>query len=72
VEAPKGQIVLWRDMTNEIVSTGLAHEGFINTNYTLKSTRTDNVVVAKMIIQKDGQTIVEKDNQSQTGTIDLG
>jgi len=29
------------------------------------------VVVAKMIIQKDGKTILEKNNTSQTGTIDL-
>jgi hypothetical protein len=63
---------LWRNTTNEAVSTGVAHEGYINTNYTLKSLRTDNVIVSKMIIQKDGQTILEKDNQSQTGNIEIG
>ena len=69
--APVGDVVLWRNITNEAISTGLTHEGYINTNYTLKSLRTDNVVVAKMIIQKDGKTILEKNNTSQTGTINL-
>ncbi|MEI6775075.1 MAG: hypothetical protein WCL18_10310 [bacterium] len=71
VTAPVGDIVLWRNITKEGISTGLNHEGYINTNYTLKSIRTDNVIVAKMIVQKDGQTILEKDNTSQTGTIDV-
>ena len=69
--APVGDVVLWRNITNEAISTGLTHEWYINTNYTLKSVWTDNVVVAKMIIQKDGKTILEKNNTSQTGTIDL-
>ena len=71
VTAPVGEITLFRNATSETVSTGNAHDGYINTAYTLKSLRTDNVVVAKMIIQKDGQTIFQKDNQSQTGTINL-
>ena len=71
ITAPVGDIVLWRNITNEAISTGVTHEGYINTNYTLKSIWTDNVVVAKMIIQKDGQTILEKGNTSQTGTIDV-
>ncbi|MCX6825442.1 MAG: VCBS repeat-containing protein [candidate division SR1 bacterium] len=70
--APVGDVILWRNVTSEAISTGLVHEGYINTSYTLKSIRTDNVIVAKMIIQKDGKTLLEKDNQSQTGTIDLG
>lgn len=61
--APVGDITLWRNTTQETVSTGVAHEGYINTSYTLKSVRTDNVVVTKMIIQHNGQTILEKDNQ---------
>ena len=31
----------------------------------------DVVVVAKMVVQKDGQTILTKNNTSQTGTIDI-
>jgi len=69
--APVGDIVLWRNTTSEAVSTGVTHEGYINTLYTLKSFRTDNVIVAKMIVQKDGVTILEKDNQAATGTIDI-
>jgi hypothetical protein len=38
----------------------------------LKSLWTDNVIVSKMIVQKDGVTILEKDNQAQTGSIDIG
>ena len=72
ITAPVGEIALWRNATSETISTGVAHEGYINTLYTLKSVWTDNVVVAKMIIQKDGKTIFEKDNQSQTGKIEVG
>lgn len=61
--APVGEILLWRDATQEAVSTGVAHEGYINTAYTFKSLRTDDVDVAKMVIQHNGQTILEKDNQ---------
>lgn len=71
VTAPTGEIILWRNVTNEAISTGVAHDGFINTMYTLKSLWTDNVLVSKMIIQKDGKTILEKENTSQTGTIDI-
>lgn len=71
ITAPVGEVVLWRNMTNEAISTGVTHQGYINTNYTLKSLRTDNVIVAKMIVQKDGKTILEKENTSQTGTIDI-
>lgn len=71
IEAPVGEIVLRRNMTNEAIGTGVALEGYINTKYTLKSTRTDNVIVSKMLIQKDGQIIAEKDNQSQTGILNL-
>jgi hypothetical protein len=53
VTAPVGEISLWRNATSETISTGTTHEGYINTTYTLKSTRTDDVIVAKMIIQKD-------------------
>lgn len=53
VTAPVGEITLWRNATSETISTGTTHEGYINTMYTLKSTWTDDVVVAKMIIQKD-------------------
>jgi hypothetical protein len=67
--SPVGEIVLWRNKTNEAISTGSTHEGYINTNYTLKAIWKDNVVVSKMIIQKDGKTI-EKNNTSQTGTIE--
>ena len=70
-ESPVGEITLWRDKTNETISTGVAHEGYINTNYTLKSIWTDNVIVSKMIIQQDGITKAEINNQSQTGTINL-
>lgn len=71
VTAPVGEVALWRNTTNETISTGVTHEGYINTAYTLKSVWTDDVVVAKMIVQKDGETILEKDNTSQTGTMDL-
>ena len=71
VAAPVGDVMLWRNLTNETISTGVTHEGYINTLYTLKSLWTDNVIVAKMIVQKDGKTILEKDNASQTGTIDV-
>jgi hypothetical protein len=66
ISGPVGDIMLWRNLTDETVSTGLFHEGYINTNYTLKSLRTDNVAVTKMIVQKDGITIAEKDNDTQT------
>jgi len=72
VSAPIGEVVLWRDTTNEAISTGLVHEGYINTKYTLKSIWTDQVAIAKMIIQQDGKTIMEKENTSQTGTIEIG
>lgn len=65
-EAPAGEVALWRNTTNETISTGLSHEGFINTLYTLKSSRTDNVIVSKMIVQKDGITIAQKENTAQT------
>lgn len=68
---PVGDIVLWRNITNEAISTGLSHEGFVSTSYTLKWLWEDNVVIAKMIIQKNGTTILEKNNTSQKGTIDL-
>ncbi len=68
---PLGNIILRRDKTNTEVSSGVTHEGYINTHYTLKSIWTDNVAVKKMIVQKDGKTIAEKDNYSQTGTIDI-
>lgn len=71
VTAPVGEVALWRNTTNETISTGVTHEGYINTAYTLKSVWTDDIVVAKMIVQKDGETILEKDNTSQTGTMDL-
>ena len=71
ITAPVGEITLWRNTTAETVSTGNTHEGYINTLYTIKSLWTDNVIVAKMIVQKNGQTIFEKDNNSQTGTIDV-
>ncbi len=71
ITAPVGEITLWRNTTAETVSTGNTHDGYINTLYTLKSLWTDNVIVAKMIVQKNGQTIFEKDNNSQTGTIDV-
>lgn len=69
--APVGDVVLWRNTTNEAISTGLTHEWYINTSYTLKSLWKDNVIVAKMIVQKDGKTILEKNNSAQTGTIDI-
>ncbi len=69
--APVGDIILSRDLTKEIISTGIVHEWYINTTYTLTAKRTDNVVVSKMIIQKDGKIIGEKTNQFQTGTIDM-
>ncbi|HBB03413.1 TPA: hypothetical protein DCZ39_00705 [Patescibacteria group bacterium] len=72
VTAPVGDILLWRNMTNEAINTGNTFQGYINTTYTLKSIWTDNVIVAKMIIQQNGKTLLEKDNQSQTGTIELG
>lgn len=72
MEAPVGEFLLRRNLTQETVSSGVNHEGYINTNYTLKSIWTDNVLVKKMIIQQNGQTILEKDNDSQTGTLDLG
>lgn len=67
--APIGDIVLRRDTMNAPVSTGVAHEGYINTQYTLKSIRTDNVIVSRMEIRKDGQMLTGLDNQSQTGRI---
>lgn len=71
MKPPLGNIILRRDKTSTSVSSGVAHEGYINTHYTLKSIWTDNVAVKKMVIQKDGETIAEKDNYSQTGTIDI-
>ena len=71
VTAPVGEVTLRRNVTSETISTGVTHEGYINTLYTLKSLRTDNMIVAKMIVQRDGETILEKDNTSQTGTIDV-
>jgi len=70
--APVGDVVLWRNMTNEAISTGNMHEWYINTNYTLKSIWNDNVIVFKMIVKKDWLVIIEKENNTQTGTIDVG
>lgn len=53
ITAPTGEIMLRRNLMNEAISTGIIHEGVINTNYTLKSIRTDEVTVKKMIIQQD-------------------
>ena len=71
VTAPVGETMLRRDFTNQTISTGFTHEGFINTHYTLKSIRTDDVVVKKIIVQGDGISIPEKDNDSSQGTLDI-
>ncbi len=71
ITAPTGEIMLRRNLMNKAISTGIIHEGVINTNYTLKSIRTDEVTVKKMIIQQDWITKLEKENDSQTGTLDL-
>ncbi len=68
---PMGEMALQRNMTKEIISTWLDHEWYINTSYTLKWIWTDDVIVARMIIQKDGQTIIDQDNASPSGTIAL-
>lgn len=69
--APVGETTLWRNLTQETISTGLVHEGYINTNYTLKSTWTDNVVVSHMEVRKDGVLLTGKENYAQTGTLDI-
>ena len=69
VSAPVGEISLWRNRTNETISTGVVHDGYINTSYTLKSLWKDDVIVSKMVIQKDGVTIKKITNQSQTGSL---
>jgi len=72
VSAPVGDIVLRRNKTSQVVSTGVVHEWYVNTSYTLKSTRKDDVVVKKMIIQQEGITLLETGNDTQIGTLDLG
>lgn len=69
--APVGEVVLRRDTTHEAISTGTTHEGYINTSYTLKSIWTDQVAIAKMIVQQDGITKREKNNTSQTGIMNI-
>lgn len=72
ITAPVGETTLWRNSISETISTGVVLEGYINTLYTLKSLWTDDVVVQKMIIQKDGTTILEKENTSSEGSIEIG
>ena len=59
ITAPTAEITLYRNATDETVSTGNTHDAFINTRYTLKALRTDNVVVKQMILQYNGQTITK-------------
>lgn len=70
-QAPIGDIVLWRNTTKQAISTGAIHEWFINTTYTLKGLRHDDVAVTHMIIQQDGEIIAQKDNFGQTGYIEI-
>ena len=71
VSGPVGDITLWRNLTKETMSTGSYHEWYINTHYTLKSLRTDNVAVTKMIVQQDGEIMGEKNNDTQTWTLNI-
>jgi len=57
---PDATIVFQRVLTNEVISTGNAHQGWINTNYSLQAYRTDTNAITHMTIEHNGQTIASK------------
>jgi hypothetical protein len=65
-QPPSAEITLHRVQTNEDISTGNTHEGFINTSYALNVLRTDNVAVTAMNLEKDGQLIAVKTGTAST------
>lgn len=68
---PDATISFQRVLTNETISTGNSHQGWINTNYRLLASRTDTNAITHMTIEHNGQVISSKHGTSLTGTIEV-
>lgn len=69
---PEGVAKLYRPSTNEIVSTGDILEGFVGTHYQIIIDREDNIALAKMETEIDGEIVksVVTNKPQDTITID--
>jgi len=68
---PEPEITLHRILADEIISTGINHEGYVSTYYTLQSFWEDNVAVDYMWIEKDGVVLSSWDALMKTWLISL-
>ncbi|MDR0650314.1 MAG: hypothetical protein LBG59_02665 [Candidatus Peribacteria bacterium] len=65
-QGPQGQATLYRPSTKENVSTGEVLEGVIGTHYQLIMHREDNVALASMQQEVNGEMIQTIETTNQT------